>query len=341
MSITKAMLNFNITPSIEQENATPLVSVIVLTYCQASVVRECLMSLFTQTLMPFQLVVSDDASTDETWSVIESICHDAPKSVKLVLNRNHVNLGIGGNYNKAVSLCDGDLIFSAAGDDVSLPDRLQHCVMLWIQSNRRYDLLATDLIDLSYKGEVLGVKPISELSDWNWQRWMQERPFHAGASHMVTRRLLEVGPLTAGVMLEDQCLLFRAILMGGALRVAKPLVQHRRGGVSTNPSPRDYELKRQDILKSARQSNAEYRQYLCDANALGASSELKDYIQSQIEMSGFIIACLSANGICQRYACLRNFKHVANRKKLRYFLFSTLPWVYRFGYALKRALKEA
>ncbi len=315
------------------------VSVIVLTYRQAEVVQACLASFFAQTLSSFQLVVSDDASPDETWSVIETVCQTAPPGIRLSLNRNPRNLGIVGNYNRALALCDGDVIFSAAGDDVSLPHRLHRCVERWLETGQRFDLVATDLVDMAYDGERLGDKPIDTLEHWDWQRWMRERPYHAGASHMVTRRLVELAPMREDAMLEDQCLFFRALLMGGALRVAEPLVLHRRGGVSTQPSPRNYDGKRADILKSARQSMAEFNQYLQDAQRLNAPESLKDFLRRQIDTTAFIQACLGAQGRSESLACLWQYPQVAWRKKLRYGLFVVLSGLYRLGYAIKRFLK--
>jgi len=91
------------------------------------------------------------------------------------------------------------------------------------------DLIATDLSDMSMDGQMLGSKPIDDLQSWTWERWIQRRPYHVGASHMTTRRLLAVRPLNEKAKLEDQCLLFRALLMGGALRLPQMLVRHRRG----------------------------------------------------------------------------------------------------------------
>jgi len=86
------------------------VSIVLITYQQELFVRESLESLINQDWPELQIVISDDASKDKTWEIVQQTAKQAGPHVRIVLNRNASNLGIIGNYNKAVSLCDGELI---------------------------------------------------------------------------------------------------------------------------------------------------------------------------------------------------------------------------------------
>ena len=67
-------------------------------------------------------MVSDDASTDETVEVLERFRDVAPFPVHIEVAPE--NLGYSSNFEKAVDLCTGDLIFLCDQDDVWYPPKL-------------------------------------------------------------------------------------------------------------------------------------------------------------------------------------------------------------------------
>lgn len=83
-------------------------------------------SAFAQTYRPLEIVISDDGSTDNTWHVVEeAVRAQEGKDVRVVLNRNPVNLGNCGNWEKICSLANGEWIFKFDGDDISEPTRVE------------------------------------------------------------------------------------------------------------------------------------------------------------------------------------------------------------------------
>ena len=85
--------------------------------------REQLDSLAAQTRLPDELVVCDDASTDNTASIIEHFALEVPFPVRVFVNE--VRLGVTRNFDRAFGLCQGDLIAPADQDDVWHPDKLR------------------------------------------------------------------------------------------------------------------------------------------------------------------------------------------------------------------------
>jgi len=218
-------------------------SVVLLTYNQEVFVQEALQSLLNQDYDDLEIVISDDASKDSTWQLIQQTIAEYTGHKRVILNRNENNLGIVGNYFKAVSRTTGDVIFTAAGDDISLPNRCSACISSWIDKGRVVDLVAADGYDMLATGEVVRTKETDELSQWTFERWTKQRPFVFGASHMMTRRLLMLRALDPKLPVEDQNLVARALLMGGVMRLALPLVKHRRGGFSQTKTKFNYHEK--------------------------------------------------------------------------------------------------
>lgn len=91
------------------------VSVAMTTYNGEKNLEEQLRSILNQTKPPQELVVSDDSSSDRTLEILEEFKSNAPFEVKI--NINSQNLGFNKNFEKALSLCTGDLIFISDHDD--------------------------------------------------------------------------------------------------------------------------------------------------------------------------------------------------------------------------------
>lgn len=97
-------------------NANPEISVIVLTYNQEQTIGMTLDSILMQQCgFPYEIVVSDDGSTDATRSVVTRYARAFPTVVRLL--PRHERKGIVGNYFHALSHCRGALIADCAGDD--------------------------------------------------------------------------------------------------------------------------------------------------------------------------------------------------------------------------------
>lgn len=85
-------------------------SVAMCTYNGAKYVEKQLLSILQQDLKVNEIVVCDDGSIDETLMVVHRIANSHPEVVWKI-HKNPSNLGVIGNFEKAIRLCSGDIIF--------------------------------------------------------------------------------------------------------------------------------------------------------------------------------------------------------------------------------------
>ena len=313
-------------------------SVVLLTNNQEAFVKEALQSLLDQDYDDLEIVVSDDASKDGTWCVVTELAAQYKGSKRLLLNQNATNIGLTANYEAAFTLTTGDVVFSAAGDDVSTPDRCRSCLALWLANDRVPDFIATDAYDMSLDGEVLGVKCMDELRGLTLEQWAVKRPYQFGASHMLTRRLLALNPLAPNVPAEDQCFVVRAVLMGGGLRLNAPKVYHRRSGMSGKVREQSFEEKIANMRQGASRGLLELAQMQRDAACLGHEDRFESLTQGQADLYRYISAQLDKPGLVKSWALLREAKSLHFSKKLRFFLYANLSWWFSKMFQLKVAL---
>lgn len=95
----------------------PLISVVVTTYNQAAYIEETLKSVLAQTYKPFEVIVVDDGSTDDTEARIASFGEQ-------VIYIRQKNQGVAGSRNTGISNARGEYLAFLDGDDLWEPDKL-------------------------------------------------------------------------------------------------------------------------------------------------------------------------------------------------------------------------
>lgn len=244
---------------------------ILLAYNQQATVRRAAESCLAQDCEPLEIVLSDDASTDDTFAILQQMAANYRGPHRVTARRSAVNVGIGEHYNQLLAATSGDLLVTAAGDDISTPDRVGRLIEAWEATGCKADLVASHVIDLDHDDRLHEVMRVDDLSKYRGvQDWVARRPYIIGAGHAFTRRMMErFGPMSEGIFYEDQIMVFRAIVSGGAVVVDAPLVHYRRGGTSRKPSFESIMHMRQWSYRQRSREEAEMVQLLADAEIAG------------------------------------------------------------------------
>jgi len=123
----------------------PLVSVLLAVRNDAGHVEAAIESVLRQTLDDFELVVVDDASTDETPALLS-------KHERLVLLRNDERLGLAASLNRGLDAAQGQYVARLDSDDVALPHRLERQVA-HIRSDARLAVVGSAVADVNERDE--------------------------------------------------------------------------------------------------------------------------------------------------------------------------------------------
>jgi glycosyltransferase involved in cell wall biosynthesis len=228
----------------------PLVSFVLITYNQERFIREALESALSQTYSPLEVIVSDDCSTDTTFAVISDMLKGYVGPHKIVLNRNEENLGIAGNINMAHDLASGDIFVMAAGDDISVPDRIVR-VMEAFDGAESPDLVCSYFAEIDEAGVPTGFilrdvlfLPDTTMPVYQWQCGA------TGACAAYRRKLFDkYGPLDPQVVSEDWIFPFRAWLESGCALIKDPIVMHRTHGTSLSVLHKNVNTEKDVLLR--------------------------------------------------------------------------------------------
>lgn len=232
----------------------PLFTLFVYAFNHEKFIREAIHGAFSQTYTPTEIILSDDCSIDKTWAIMQEMAEKYNGSHRLILNRNERNLGISDHLNRIMQLGSGDWFVLGAGDDISLPDRLQNIYNAIEQHPHAYGV-ATALLNIDEHGRQI-----------HHHSFDAKYPYVTGASSAWHRKCFEFfGEITQKTTAEDIIIPFRSVLLGELLLIKTPTVKYRYHEDSvSNPLNQDLLNSWKHLLKIKYQLINACRQRLLD-----------------------------------------------------------------------------
>lgn len=209
-------------------------SVALCTFNGASFLRQQIDSICAQTVLPDEIVLVDDQSTDATWSLAERLSQRCP--LPLRLHRNEQRLGYVRNFEHAVSLTRGSLVFLCDQDDVWLPHRVERCLgcfddpqVLLVHSDA--SLVDADLRPLGptlFEALKVSRKERDAVDVGDALAVLLRRNIVTGAAVAVRRSLLAAAAPFEPLYVHDEWLAVHAAVLGRIARIEEPLLLYRQ-----------------------------------------------------------------------------------------------------------------
>jgi glycosyltransferase involved in cell wall biosynthesis len=232
---------------MNQEGASvPRVSLGMPVYNGERFLRETLDSLLGQTYRDFELIISDNGSTDTT----QQICREyASRDSRIRYHREEVNRGAGWNYNRVVDLARGIYFKWAAHDDLCAPTYLEKCVAV-LDSDASVVVAYPDDQDIDDQGNYIDRKRAMRLpSSMRAQSPLPSQRFRylvlldydcEQVFGLIRTEILRRTPMILNYTDSDRTLLAELGLYGKFFEVPEPLFYHRHHSGS---SGRAYPIK--------------------------------------------------------------------------------------------------
>lgn len=217
-------------------------SVAICTFNSARFLPIQLASIASQTVLPGEVVVCDDGSTDETLAILERWAAEVPFPVRI--QKNPQNLGYTQNFGQAVSLCRGDVLFLADHDDVWFPSRIQRIleafeadpVLGLVTSNAR-------IIDAEGNDQEMNLSEFvtrMHLRDF-WRFFFPEdleMTLWTGCTMALRREFLALSlPIPEGIACHDVWFYLTFALSSKLAFLPEPLIQYRLHGQNNSTAP--------------------------------------------------------------------------------------------------------
>jgi len=132
---------------------TPKISVVMPAYNAEKYLDESISSILNQTFSDFEFIIIDDASRDNSKSIIKKF-QRKDRRIKFLQNKR--NLGVALTRNKGLKIARGEYIATFDADDISLPQRLE-IQKNYLENHPSIFLIGSSAILIDEKGDKMGV----------------------------------------------------------------------------------------------------------------------------------------------------------------------------------------
>jgi len=211
------------------EMSVPTLSIGLPVYNGEAHIEHALDSLRSQTYAEFEIIISDNCSTDRT----EEICRrHAELDPRIKYCRNESNIGAGPNFNRVFEQSSAPFFKWASHDDVCLPEYLDSCMKVLLSDSSVVVCHSeVDLID--DEGKVIrshseGLDETDALRpSIRFRNLILADHWCTDVFGVMRRDVLSTTPLIASYVGSDRALLAELGLRGRYHRVPRPLFQNR------------------------------------------------------------------------------------------------------------------
>lgn len=197
-------------------------SVAMATYNGAAYLRQQLDSFARQTRLPDELVVSDDNSIDATHAIVEDFARTAPFSVRLEVNAER--LGYNRNFERAIALCTGEVVFVSDQDDEWFAHKIATVMAIFAD---RPNLLAVtnDQLIADPQGRITDTTVLGNVRAGGYG----ELDYGPGCCTALARPAVEIlKPFAGNAVPYDHWINIIPALLGGRALCEQPLQSYRR-----------------------------------------------------------------------------------------------------------------
>lgn len=135
-------------------------SVALCTFNGEKYLRKQLDSILEQTVAVDEIVICDDLSTDATLSILNQYKETFPNIFKI--HANEKNLRSVKNFEKAISLCENEIVFLCDQDDMWIPEKVE-VILNQFKISPELQVIATNAFIINDDEDMLNVSTIYDI----------------------------------------------------------------------------------------------------------------------------------------------------------------------------------
>ena len=148
----------------QKTSIRPLVSVYMPVFNAALFLDEAVESVLGQTYKHLELIIVDDASTDNSWKLIQRYKRKYPNIISAIHLKHNINMGGDAAGNMAYKHAKGEYLARMDADDIARLDRIEKQVR-FLEQHSSYAVVGTNAWVINKAGEVVGEKTVPTQHD--------------------------------------------------------------------------------------------------------------------------------------------------------------------------------
>lgn len=311
------------------------VSVALATYNGEEYLREQLDSLCSQEMLPYEIVASDDCSSDSTIKILMEYMDRL--NIRIIQSEN--NLGVNKNFERAIRTCSGDYIMICDQDDIWFPEKIKVSFDRMHSIEEKFGTHKPLLVSsgtIPFTGTLPAEKTINYKDGivTDTLSFILENVYNQGCTLMFNHTLLEhlkPFPNSFREMPYDYYIALVGTFIGERCHICRPLMFYRNH--SHNVFGKAVNYSKKDLIK-LKISNISFSLFKCKQSDMPGFELVKLWHGNEVKneiVENVWDSCLlyfKANNIIQKAGIIARMKGVSIKDKIKQIviLFLTMPF---------------
>lgn len=140
-----------------EQSDEPLVTIGIPCYNVAKTLELSIKSVLAQSYTNFELIITDDGSTDDTIGVVEKFNDE-----RIILISDQQNKGISYRLNQQIDLAHGDYFLRMDGDDIMFPNRVKDQIDFLV-NHPEIDVLSSQAVVIDENNNIIGFRKCNHI----------------------------------------------------------------------------------------------------------------------------------------------------------------------------------
>lgn len=210
----------------------PLVSILMANYNNGKYLKEAIQSVFDQTYTNWEVIIVDDASTDNSWDVIKDL---SKKHNNIYSYQNIKNLKVAATKRRATELSNGEICAILDPDDKLLNTAIEKHLAIYL-NNPNCSMVSSKYFYCDAKLNIEGVNKDVFNPEMNYSYLSSSGGINAFWSFKKAKYDLTRGFKTKYYLAEDQDLYYQLEEVGAVKVINEPLYYYRihKNSISKN-----------------------------------------------------------------------------------------------------------
>jgi len=217
---------------------TPLVSICIPTYNAEKYIIETLISIAKQTYKNIEIIIGDNASSDNTEQLVKSFIKE--HDLQILYYKNTENLGYSGNCNKLIGLANGEFIAIYHSDDIYVSTIVEEQVNILVDNTNisgcftLHSVIDSNSVESKRWFDKLKHKKCVDVTFYDYNKYIDmiinhsQNPFFCPSSMVRKEAYNSVGGYNPEInFIEDQDMWFRLLENNQLAIINKKLVKYR------------------------------------------------------------------------------------------------------------------
>lgn len=261
------------------------ISVVLATFNGERYLKSQLNSIINQRLLPYEIIIIDDCSTDNTLNTISNFNFF---EIKVKIIKNGINLGPIANFKKGISLAKGDFIALCDQDDIWLPSKLEVSLENILKLNQNKACAVYSDLTLIDEDNNLMAQSLHKLWNINPEKFdfflLLNSNVVTGCTLMFNKEMqFLIKKMPINILMHDYWIGLIGYSLGEIKYINDSTILYRHhSGSYTSKIPRSFigQFKSSEITIYNQQSQINkfesiYREYLCEEDKKTISKYIK------------------------------------------------------------------